>query len=147
MQKGGILKTILVIGGAIAIYSIAQASRFLNGLKIEFSNISIGGNLLNPRVFITLKIFNPTPVSVTVSNLTGQLLYNNKFFANVQSIDEQIIPAAQIVYFDLDLQSNLTDVLKTVNLLLTNKIANNFVFDGTLKVNGVQLPYKGKLNW
>lgn len=147
MEKKPIITTLLIIGGALLIYTAAKASKFLNGLQIEFTNIGIGGNINNPRAFVTLKILNPTNLQVTVSELTGKIFYKNKFFANVESMQQQIIPAAQIVYFDLELYSSLGNVLDTIKNIVLSKAANDFSFDGSLKINGVQLPYKGKLNW
>ena len=145
MQKPNLIKPILLIGGAFLLITALKASNFISNLRIYFTNLSLGGSLLNPKVFATLRIYNPTNNEVTISDLRGVLLYKNNFFANVQTVKEENIKAFSNVYFDLELSSTLPDMISVIKQFTTNKISNDFYFDGTLKVNGVMIPYKGKL--
>lgn len=145
MQSSKIVKPLLLIGGAILLITALRASNFISNLRIEFTKLSLGGNLLNPKVFATLRMYNPTSVAVNISDLNGVLLYNNKFLATVQTVKEEKIEAFSNVFFDLELSSNLPDMLSIIKEFISGSIGNNFYFDGTLKVNGVLMPYKGKL--
>lgn len=145
MQKPSFIKPILLIGGAILLITALKASNFISSLRIYFTNLSIGGSLLNPKVFATLRIYNPTNNEVTISDLRGVLLYRNQFFANVQTVKEEKIKAFQNVYFDLELSSTLPDMISIIKQLTSKQISSDFYFDGTLKIDGVMIPYKGKL--
>lgn len=145
MAKGNLFKYLLLAGGALLLLGTLKASQFIDNLRITFTNLSLGGSFTNPRVNATLKIYNPTSLSVRISDLRGAIYYNDNFVANVQTIKEENIQPFQNVFFDLELISTLPDVINLIDKFIKGQIGNDFYFDGTLKVNGVQIPYKGKL--
>lgn len=145
MAKGSLLKPILLIGGALLLITALKASQFISNLRISFTKLSLGGSITNPKVYATIKIYNPTSLSVSISDLRGGLYYNNKFIANVQTVSEEKIEAYQNVFFDLELISTLPDMIDLIQNLVSKRITNGFYFDGTLKINGVLVPYKGNL--
>lgn len=147
MTKKGILKPILLIGGAILIYSVIKASNFINGLKIDFSNLSLGGSLQNPVVYVTLTIDNPSLTSVTVDKLRGSLIYQGNKVSDVASVNAVVIDPNSKVFLDLQLQSNFNDAVTLVTKLLNKSLSNDFLFDGVITVGGFDLPYKSKLQW
>lgn len=145
MAKGNFLKQVLLIGGALLLLTALKASQFVDNLRIYFTNLSLGGSITNPKVLATLKIYNPTSLSVSVTDLRGAIYYKNKFVANVQSVNEQIIEAFTNVFFDLELMTTLPDAIGLIEQFLQGQISNDFYFDGTLKINGALIPYKGIL--
>lgn len=145
MANSNILKPILLVGGAIVLLTALQASRFIKNLRLQFTKLSMGGTVTNPRVYATIKIYNPTNFSVTISDLRGALYYNNKFVANVQTIGTEKIEAFENVFFDLELISTLPQAVELVKNFLSKKISNGFYFDGTLKINDTLVPWKGNL--
>lgn len=147
MAKRDFIKPLLLVGGAIFLITALKASQFINNIRVTFSNLSFGGSITNPKVLATLKIYNPTNVNVSVSDIKGQLMYKNQFVANVQMYETVNIKPFENVFFDLELMSTLPDMLSIVNQFITGKVSNDFSFDGIMKVNGVQFPYKGKLQW
>lgn len=145
MAKSNFIKPLLLIGGALVLFTALKASQFVSNLRIYFTKISLGGSITNPRVYATLKIYNPTSLAVSITDLRGAIYYNNEFVANVQSVNEQKIEAFANVFFDLELNTTLPDAINLVQKFMKRQISNDFYFDGTLKVNGVLMPYKGKL--
>lgn len=145
MANNNFIKPLLLIGGALLLMTALKASQFVNDLRIYFTNLSLGGSITNPKVKATLKIYNPTSLSVSITDLRGAIYFNNEFVANVQSVNEQKIEAFSNVFFDLELMTTLPDAINLVQKFIKREISNNFYFDGTLKVNGVLMPYKGKL--
>lgn len=145
MAKGNFLKPILLIGGAIVLMTALQASRFIKNLRLTFTKLSLGGSVTNPKVFATIKIYNPTNFSVSISDLRGALYYNNEFVANVQTIGEEKIEPFENVFFDLELISTLPQAVELIKNFLSKKVSNGFYFDGTLKINDVLMPWKGNL--
>jgi len=147
MANSSILKPVLLIGGALLLITALKASQFVNNIRVTFANLSLGGSLTNPKVLATLRIYNPTNVEVTISNLKGQLFYKNDFVANVQMYDTVKIKPFENVFFDLELMTTLPEMTNFISQLVTKKMTNDFMFDGIMNVNGVQFPYKGKLQW
>lgn len=147
MAKTNFIKPLLLVGGAIILITALKASQFINNIRVSFTNLSLGGSITNPKVLATLKIYNPTNVNVSVSDIKGQLMYKGQFIANVQMFETVNIKPFENVFFDLELMSTLPDMLSIVNQFVTGKISNDFSFDGIMKVNGVQFPYKGNLKW
>lgn len=147
MEKKNLTKVFLLLGGALLIYGITQAASFIKSLKITFSNISLSGTVSNPVVLLTLKIENPTNISVTVTDLIGDLLYGSQIIGNVESVNLINVNANSSVYLDLKVQTTFSQGLTIIKNLLNKSLANNFFFNGSLKVDGVQVPYKGKLSW
>lgn len=145
MAKGNILKPVLLIGGALLLLTALKASQFVQNLRIYFTNLSLGGSFTNPKVLATLKIYNPTSLSVNITDLRGAIYYKNNFVANVQSLNEQEIKAFQNVFLDLELMTTLPDAINLIQQFIQGRVSNDFYFDGTLKVNGALIPYKGKL--
>lgn len=147
MTKSKFLTPLLLLGGAVLIYVAAKASQFVNGLKITFSNISLGGSLSQPEAIATLKIFNPTNTSITMDSLSGILLYKGKKIADVESVNNVIINEQSNVYLDLRIISTFSDVFQLIKQLLNKQISNDFAFDGSITIAGVSLPYKTNLSW
>ena len=143
-----LLKPILLVGGALLLYTAVRAAKFVNGLSIEFQKISLGGSILSPRVLVTLKIYNPENLSVTISDISGKLLYKNQFLADVRMFESVKINPRETLYLDLQLQSLLPDVFSFLSSVIADrKLNNDFSFDGSLRIDNVPVPYKSRLSW
>lgn len=147
MAAKNYLKPILLLGGAVLIWTALRASKLVNGLKVDFTNIAFGGSILSPVVFVTIKIQNPTEVAVTLNSLSGKLLYKNNFVSNIEMVSQTNIAPGSTIYFDLKLQSSLGNMLHTIKTFLQTGVGNEFYFDGILNINGLSIPYKQKLQW
>lgn len=142
------LKPLLLLGGAVLIYSAIQAAKFVKNFTVQFYNLNIGGSLLEPKVYATLKLNNKENFSITVSDIEGKLYYQNKFISNIAMPSSVEILPNEVVYFDIQLSSMLPDVLQFIsNFIKTKKINNQIYFDGSVKLNGIKIPYKSYLNW
>lgn len=147
MPKNTFFKPLLILGGVLLLYTAAKAANFINGLKITFQNISFGGSLGNPEIYLTLKVDNPTSTTIKIDNIIGVLKYSGTKIADIESVNGEDIPAEGVMYFDLKAQTTATDALKLIADFINKKAANKFSFDGSLKINGIQVPYSGPLAW
>lgn len=143
-----LLKPLLLIGGALLVYGALKASKFFKNLSIEFQQISLGGSVLEPKVFATMKVHNKENFDVNISDIKGSLYYQNKYLADVLMRNTVNVKPNSVVYIDIELSSLLPDVLQFITLLIKSKqITEQFKFDGSLKINGIQIPYKSVLSW
>jgi hypothetical protein len=145
MEQNKYLKPLLLLGGAGLLYVALQASKFVFGLKVEFRDMFLGGTLISPVVFATLKITNPSDITVKLNRLTGKIFYQDTFVSDVESVYATDIEPNAIIYLDLKLQSKLGNMLETISQLIKTKAKKDYVFDGFLTVNGLTIPYKTKL--
>lgn len=143
-----LLKPLLVIGGALLVYGALKASRFFKNLSIEFQQISLGGSVLNPKVYATMKVHNKENFEVNISDIQGSLFYQNKYLADVVMRNNVNVKPNSVVYIDIELSSLLPDVVEFLAALIKSKQVNEqFKFDGSLKINNIQIPYKSVLSW
>lgn len=147
MAAKNYLKPVLLLGGAVLLWTALKASKLINGLKVDFTNIAFGGSILSPVVFVTLRIQNPSDIAVTLNSLSGKLLYKNNFVSNIETVSQTNIAPGSTIYFDLKLQSSLGSMLQTIKTFLQTGVGNDFYFDGVLNINGLSVPYKQKLQW
>jgi len=147
MAANKYFKPAVLLGGAVLIWTALKASKFVNGLKVEFINIAFGGSIISPVVFVTLKVQNPSDFAVVLNSLSGKIIYKNNFVSNVETVGQTRVDPGATIYFDLKLQSGLGSMLQTIKTFLQTGVGNDFYFDGVLNINGLAVPYKTKLKW
>ena len=59
----------------------------LQSVKIDIGKVKLDGGLLNPRISIDLKVYNPTKLLAKVTNLQGIILDSSKTQIGVLSIN------------------------------------------------------------
>lgn len=136
-----------LLAGAVLLFAGAKAAQLIGGLAITFQRVSLAGSVVDPRALITLKVQNPSPLGITLQSLQGRLLYDQQFLANVKTTAPVKIEPGAAVFFDLEAQTTLKSALDIIGQFLTKKIKNRFFFDGTVRVGGIDLPIKQKLEF
>ena len=143
-----IARPLLLIGGALLIFTVMRAAKFYKGLQFSFTNISIGGKFFSPKVFATITVKNPSDVKISLSDIAGKLLYKGKPVADIVMRDVVEVLPQSTVFFDIEAQSILPDVLMFLQELISAKDLSSFSFDGSVKVNSVPVPLKNiSLKW
>lgn len=133
--------------GLLAFYWLKRAKQFYEGLTISFQNVSIKGTVSNPIIVIELKIKNPSDLSVKINEIKGNLLYKNNIVGTVKSVDQDVIDSGSVLFYDLEVKSTITNLLQIIQGFILNKKSFDFYFDGTINLNGLNIPYKQKLEW
>ena len=89
---------LVVVGGAAALYFISRGSVAKN-FKTVLRKVKIGGKILQPKIFLTFGIQNPSGGSATIRSLIGDVLINGNKVANVSSFTSiKIEPNAETLY-------------------------------------------------
>lgn len=133
------------IFGAIVVYATLKYVSFTKNLDVTFSRIRLGGSFLYPDVYVTLSIFNPTDFAVKINSISGTILYQDKIVSTVYSNTQVNVTAKKRVELELKLSTTFSDILSTIKVLIQNGVTAGFYFNGTIDVDGVNVPVNTKL--
>ena len=128
--------------GLIAIYFAAKYW-FGKKLQVQPVDITFTGSFLSPTIQVKFELYNPTSISSTLSNISGNILFNQNVIGSVTSLQTVVIPANSTQYIFINVVPSYIDILNSIVTLLGsgNKAGNNLEFDGFLTVDGFQFPF------
>ncbi len=134
-------KWIGVILGAGAVYWIYNKFKFADSLSYVPTGLKVGGSILNPEIILGVKIYNPSNVSTTFSNLNSELfLENGQKVADVYYNQKLDIPAKSSVNILLTANTTFSNLATSVAELIKSKKAN-FKIKGIASIDSVPLPF------
>ena len=136
MKKLGVYLLIGAVG--LYIYSRINAGK---NIKAVLKKISFGGNLLSPKILISLGIQNPTSTGATVESFTGEIYSGDKLIADVSSFDKiKINPNSETVFLVTAVPQSVNIVKEIVRMVKSKSTQNKFRLVGSLNVGGNTLP-------
>lgn len=114
----------------------------LQSVKIDIGKVKLDGGLLNPRISIDLKVYNPTKLLAKVTNLQGIILDSSKTQIGVLSINGVYnIDANSLVIIPLNIVTDTNNILNAISQFLYNKM-QNIEIRGTMTVDSIPIPFK-----
>lgn len=130
-----------LIFGAWAAWFLFSAKNLSNNLKFVFRKITFGGRLLQPKIFITLAVQNPTNAGATLKSIVAQINYKNSSFADISSFQVQNIRPQSESMIVLTAEPSVIGILSTVREIIQNKkLANDISITGTANIDGINVP-------
>jgi LEA14-like dessication related protein len=134
-------KWIGLILGASAVYWIYNKSKFADSLTYLPTSLKVGGSILNPEIILGVKIYNPSNVSTSFSNLNSELfLENGQKVADVYYNQKLDIPAKSSVNILLTANTTFSNLATSVAELIKSKKAN-FKIKGIASIDSITLPF------
>jgi hypothetical protein len=113
----------------------------LQSVKIDIGKVKLDGGLLNPRISIDLKVYNPTKLLAKVTNLQGIILDSSKTQIGVLSINGVYnIDANSLVIIPLNIVTDTNNILNAISQFLYNKM-QNIEIKGTMTVDSIPVPF------
>ena len=114
----------------------------LQSIKIDIGKVKFDGGLLNPKISIDLKVYNPTKLLAKVTNLEGVILDSAKTQIGTLSINGVYsIDANSLVIIPLNIVTDTNNILNAISQFLYNKM-QNIEISGTLTVDSIPVPFK-----
>ena len=136
MKKIGVFLLI----GAVGLYLFSRINAGTN-IKAVLKKISFGGNLLSPKILISLGIQNPTSTGANVNSFTGEIYSGDKLIADVSSFEKiRINPNSETVFLVTAVPQSVNVVKEVIRMVKTRAKQNQFRLVGSLNVDGNTLP-------
>jgi LEA14-like dessication related protein len=134
-------KWIGLLLGAAAVYWIYNKFKFSQSLSFIPTKINVGGNILNPEISLGVKLFNPSNVSTSFSNLDAELfLENGQKVADVYYNQKINIPAKSETELNILANTSFSNLLTSLKDIFTSKQLN-FVVKGVASIDNIPLPF------
>lgn len=135
-------KGFMIAAGAVALYFLLRGVNFINNIDFVFKKIRLGGSFFLPEAYATFTIINPTDVSVTVDNVTGNIMFKNQMVASVSTDTAVQVMGKQKVDMEVKLIAKITDLITVLSSILKGNLQNNILFSGQVIANGIPIPVK-----
>jgi len=137
MQKN--LGLFLLIG-AIGFYFYRRAATTQN-IKPVLRKITFGGTLIQPKIFVTLGIQNPTEDTPTINSVVGEILANGKLIANVNNFTKIKIGANSETAYSITAEPQSIGIITEILRMIKDKsLKQKFTFNGTINIGGNSFP-------
>jgi len=129
----------VVIIGIAAFYFISK-KKLAEKLKVLFRGLKLSGTVLKPKFNLKFGVQNPTLSSAKINSLVGQVEANGKIIADVSSFSTQVIEPKKESIYEITAEPYGAGIFKTIREFIKagNKI--NFVFTGSMNVDGIDYP-------
>lgn len=136
-----------VLLGAAAIWWIYNKYRFSQGVSFLITKIGVGGSFFEPQINLDVTVYNPTPISTTISNINAELfLANGQKVADVFYTQKTDIKANSQVVLPLQAITTLSGAINAISEVIRSKSAD-FKMTGTAVVDGILLPFDIKYSF
>lgn len=131
---------VVLVAGLAAWYLISKRT-LSNNLKFVLRKISFGGKLLQPKVFITLGVQNPTRAGAVIRSIVANVSFKGNNFADVSSFNVQNIAPGTESLIVLTAEPSILGVFNTIRDAVKSKdIKGEFAITGSANVDGVTFP-------
>ena len=140
-------KLLTAFVGVAAAYWIYSKFRFSQSVTYVISRISLGGTVLDPRINIDFRIYNPTAFQIDISNIRAQLyLESGLKIADIYFNGRTVVNANSEAVIPLISVGTLEGALSALREVIRLKKAN-FRLAGTAQVDGINLPFDVKYSF
>jgi hypothetical protein len=131
---------VVLVAGLAAWYFIGKRTLSQN-LNFVLRKISFGGRLLQPKVFITLGVQNPTNSGAVIRSIVANVSFKNNSFANVSTFAVQNIAPQSESQIVLTAEPSVIGIFNTIRDAVKSKeIKGLFSITGSANVDGVTFP-------
>lgn len=129
---------VVIIG--IATFYFISKKNLSERLKILFRGLKLSGTVLKPKFNLKFGVQNSTLSSAKINSLVGQVEANGKIIADVSSFNTQLIEPKKESIYEITAEPYGAGIFKTIREFIKagNKI--NFVFTGSMNVDGIDYP-------
>lgn len=131
---------VVLVAGLAAWYFLGKNVLSRN-LKFVLRKISFGGKILQPKVFITLGVQNPTGSGAVIRSIVANVSFKGNVFADVSSFTVQNIAPQSESLIVLTAEPSILGVFNTIRDAVKSKeIKGDFAITGSANVDGVTFP-------
>jgi len=140
-------KWLTALVGVAAAYWIYGKLRFSQSVTYVISRIGLGGSVLDPRISIDFRIYNPTSFRVEISNIRAQLYLESGYkVADIYYNGKTVVLANSEAILPLISVGTLEGAISSIREIIRLKKAN-FRLAGTVQVDGIRLPFDIKYSF
>lgn len=140
--------TKLAILGIVGVlgYAILKGHDYYNRLAYRFVGYKITDLELTDQptftILLSFQIYNPTPVTLTVNSVVGNVFVNNYYVGQLNNNIEQIIQSDNVSTVTLRVVADAKRVgVVALGELIKNKYSNLLVrLDGSVTVESITIP-------
>lgn len=138
----------LGIAGAVLIYVLQRKSQVAKSVQFSFDKLNV--SLKNKTINFVLGILNPASGSVMVKSVVGQLVFNDKTIASVETFQPITIEGNKKTQINLLIKPSGVGILQLIVDFIKIKKAGqkqsaNVTFTGYANVDGVTMPINSEL--
>lgn len=123
--------------------AIVFLPKLMVGQKAVFvlKNLKTGGNILNPTFGVELGVQNPSNQKIVIKSITGSVLVNGQYLADVSAFGDQIIEGNKESRLVVNATSSALNIVRAVRNILTAPLGSNKItFKGQANVDGLVVP-------
>lgn len=135
-----IIITALLFGG----YYIYDRYTAGSNLQIKLKSLTIGNNLSygQPLPLATVFTFtNPTSSSIDINGISGNIYANGSLISTINANTTVNISPNSSIDYPVNFSVTVTSLLTQIITLFTTKKNVTVSFDGTVSVEGLNIPY------
>lgn len=130
----------LILGAAAAVFFIGR-SRLARRIEFILRGVSVRGSVLQPLINLDVIIQNPTAQRATLRSITGQMLVNGRFVANISFFGTTIIQPTGETIVSINARPSITGAFSAVRDILTGQSGSNIVsVVGSSNIDGITYP-------
>lgn len=131
----------------IAAYWLYKKFSSLADVQINLADVSIGGDLLYPKLNMRFAVVNYSGVTATVKSISGDVFINDtQKIASVNYYTPVTINPAGNTFVDVPVTTFLPYVLSSAVDLVKGHISS-VTFRGFVNVNGIDIPANLNYQW
>jgi len=143
-------KNVLIFGGIAAVVAFYLFTKANAGKKvaISFQSLKFGGDLLSPKIIISLLLQNPTNQSFNINSIVGSVFLNDKFVGEINTFKKVVLTGNATGVIDVNLKLGLLQSFTTVKNIIKNKGLKTVVarVQGNANVDGLVLPFNENIS-
>lgn len=130
-------KNLIYIGVAFLAWLGYKKYSLSQKINISLNDFGFaGGNILEPKINVKLKIENPTNTSADIQKITGEILLKDKIIGNIYKDVNQKILSKKDTIINFDVKLNLKNIgliffqngLKNQKILIKGNVVVDFIF-------------------
>lgn len=140
---------LLVAGaGAFLLYTLQRKSQVARSVQFSFDKLSV--SLKNKTIQFVMGILNPASGSVLVKSVVGQIYFNEKSIASVETFQPITIEGNKKTQLNLLIRPSGVGIFQLIIDFIKLKQSNqrasaNIVFKGFANVDNVTMPISTEL--
>lgn len=142
------LLLVLAGAGAFLLYTLQRKSQVARSVQFSFDKLSV--SIKNKTIQFVMGILNPASGSILVKSVVGQIMFNNKSIASIETFEPITIEGNKKTQINLIIKPSgmgifqlLIDFYKIKQA--GQKASANIVFKGFANVDNVTMPISSEL--
>lgn len=129
-----------IIGGAAALFFLTRG-KLARSIEFFLSKVRARGNVLSPEIVADIVIQNPTTQRATLRSITGQLLVNGNFVAQIAFFGNTRIQPVGETLVSITARPFLPSSFRALIDILTSPTGQNVIsIKGNANIDGITYP-------